>query len=136
MIQIIYGAKGSGKTNQIVEAANDYAKTAKGIVVYLDRTNHRIHDIDNSIRLVDASFYGLKSQSDLLSFIKGMLAANFDIERFYIDGLSRLLDCNVSELGEFYAGMEKLHEEQHVDFVLTASGAKEDLPEFVTKLIK
>lgn len=136
MIQIIYGAKGSGKTNQIVEDANNYAKLAKGVVVYLDRTNHRIHDLDNAIRLVDASYYELKTQSDLLSFIKGMLAANFDIERFYIDGLSRLLDCNVGELGEFYAGMEKLHNEQNVDFVLTASGAKEDLPDFVTKFIK
>ena len=92
MIQVIYGAKGTGKTKQIVDQANDFAKTAKGVVVYLDRTNHRLHDLHRSVRLVDASYYDLASQRDILSFIKGMLAANFDIEQIYIDGIARLLD--------------------------------------------
>lgn len=136
LIHVIYGAKGSGKTKQIVADANDFAQNAKGVVVYLDRSNHRMHDLHRNVRLVDASHYGLSSQRDLISFIKGMLATNFDIERVYIDGLSRLLDCNVSELGELYEGLEKVSNEHSVDFTVTASGALEDLPDFVTKHIK
>lgn len=136
MIQVIYGAKGSGKTKQIVVDANEYAKTAKGVVVYFDRSNHRMHDLHRNIRLVDASHYGLASQRDILSFIKGMLATNFDIEKIYIDGLSRLLDCNISELGELYNGLDVISAEHNVCFAITASGAKEDLPDFVTKHIK
>ena len=135
MIQVIYGAKGSGKTKQIVDQANEYAKTAKGVVVYVDRSNHRLHDLHRNVRLVDASYYDLKSQHDILSFIKGMLAANFDIEQIYIDGISRLLDCNVVELGELYAGLELISKEHNVNFVITASGAKEELPEFISKHI-
>ena len=59
MIHVIYGAKGSGKTKQIVADANEYAKTAKGVVVYFDRSNHRMHDLHRNIRLVDASFTDL-----------------------------------------------------------------------------
>ncbi|MCX4285876.1 MAG: twitching motility protein PilT [Clostridia bacterium] len=136
MIHVIYGAKGSGKTKQIVADANEYAKTAKGVVVYFDRSNHRMHDLHRNIRLVDASFYGLNSQRDILSFIKGMLATNFDIEMVYIDGLSRLLDCNVNELAELYNGLDDIAREHNVGFTITASGAKEDLPDFVTKHIK
>ena len=135
MIQVIYGAKGTGKTKQIVDQANDSAKTAKGVVVYIDRSNHRLHDLHRNVRLVDASYYDLKSQRDILSFIKGMLAANFDIEQIFIDGLSRLLDCNVSELGELYAGLELISKEHNVNFVITASGAKEELPAFIAKHI-
>ena len=135
MIQVIYGAKGTGKTKQIVDQANDFAKTAKGVVVYLDRTNHRLHDLHRNVRLVDASYYDLKSQRDILSFIKGMLAANFDIDHVYIDGIARLLDCNVAELGELYEGLELISKEHNVNFVITASGAKEDLPPFITKHI-
>ena len=135
MIQVIYGAKGSGKTKQIVDQANEYAKTAKGVVVYVDRSNHRLHDLHRNVRLVDASYYDLKSQHDILSFIKGMLAANFDIEQIYIDGIARLLDCNVAELGELYAGLELISKEHNVNFVITASGAKEELPEFISKHI-
>ena len=136
MIQVIYGAKGTGKTKQIVEQANAFAKTAKGVVVYIDRSNHRLHDLHRSVRLVDASHYDLTSQHDILSFIKGMLAANFDIEQIYIDGVARLLDCNVSELAELYAGLEVISKEHGVNFTITASGAKEELPDFITKHVK
>ena len=136
MIQVIYGAKGTGKTKQIVEQANAFAKTAKGVVVYIDRSNHRLHDLHRNVRLVDASYYDLKSQRDILSFVKGMLAANFDIDQIYIDGIARLLDCNVSELAELYTGLEVISKEHNVNFVITASGAKEELPEFISKHIK
>ena len=133
MIQIIYGSKGSGKTKRIVELANTLAKDAKGVVVYLDRTNHRMHDLDTTIRLVDASHYGLHTQSEVLAFVKGMLAANYDIELFFVDGLTRLLDCNISQLEEFYNGIGALSEEFGIKFVVTASGAREELPEFIAK---
>ncbi|MDE7454559.1 MAG: twitching motility protein PilT [Clostridia bacterium] len=136
MIHVIYGAKGSGKTKQIVDDANAYAVNAKGVVVYFDRSNHRMHDLHRNIRLVDASHYGLMSQNEILAFLKGMLAANFDIEMIYIDGLSRLLDCNVKDLGELYTGLEAIGAEHSVNFTITASGAKEDLPAFITKHIK
>ena len=136
MIHVIYGAKGTGKTKQIVDHANEFAKSAKGVVVYIDRSNHRLHDLHRNVRLVDASHYGLTSQHDILSFIKGMLAANYDIEQIYIDGITRLLDCNVSELGELYAGLEQITNEHGVHVVITASGAKEELPDFIAKFIK
>ncbi len=133
MIQVIYGAKGTGKTKIIVNAANEYAKQAKGVVVYIDRSNHRLHDLHRNIRLVDASAYDLHSQHDILSFIKGMLAANFDIEQIYMDGITRLLDCNISELRELYEGMETISREHNVNFCITASGAREELPDFIAK---
>ena len=135
MIHVIYGAKGTGKTKVLVDDANNYAQTAKGVVVYIDRANHRMHDLNRNIRVVDASHYGLESQKDILSFIKGMLAANFDIEKIYIDGLARLFDCNIAELGEVYQGLEDICKEFNINVTITASGALETLPEFVTKYI-
>ena len=136
LIHVIYGEKGSGKTKQIVSLANETAATANGVLVYIDRSNHRMHDLDRNVRLVDASAYGLRSQSDILSFIKGMIAGNFDIEKVFIDGLTRLLDCNVAELGVLYNGLEEISNEHNVDFVITASCAKENLPEFIAKHVR
>ena len=135
MIQVIYGEKGSGKTQQIVSLANSAAETAKGIVVYVDRSSNRMHDLARGVRLVDASHYGLTSQNDILSFIKGKLAANFDIEQVFIDGISRLLDCNVAELDVLYSGLEQISKEHNVKFVITASSAKEELPPFIAKYL-
>lgn len=135
LIQVIYGSKGSGKTKQIVDMANVAAKEAKGVVVYLDRSNHRMHDLHRNIRLVDASHFDLTNQKELVSFIKGMLAANFDIEHVFIDGLSRLFDCNIIELGEVYQGLDKLNQEFGINFTITASGEIDEMPEFVKKYI-
>ena len=135
MIHVIYGAKGTGKTKVLVDDANNYAQTAKGVVVYIDRANHRMHDLNRNIRLVDASHYGLESQKDILSFIKGMLTANVDIEKIYIDGLARLFDCNIAELGEVYQGLDKLAKEFSINFTITASGDVDELPDFVKKYI-
>ena len=135
MLELLVGKKGTGKTKVLVDDANNYAQTAKGVVVYIDRANHRMHDLNRNIRLVDASHYGLESQKDILSFIKGMLAANFDIEKIYIDGLARLFDCNIAELGEVYQGLEDICKEFNINVTITASGALETLPEFVTKYI-
>ena len=136
MIQVIYGEKGAGKTKQIVEQANAEVKNAKGVIVFLDHSNHRMHDLDRAIRLVDASHYGLCHQKDILSFIKGMLAANFDIEKIYVDGTTRLLDCNVADLQVLYDGIDAIGREFGVDFVITASAAKDQLPPFIAKHVK
>ena len=69
MIQIIYGSKGSGKTKKIVELANTLAPNAKGVVVYLDRTNHRMHDLDRNNRLEKHGNYGLKTQQEVLASV-------------------------------------------------------------------
>lgn len=136
MIHIIYGEKGSGKTKQIVALANETAESAKGVVVYLDRTNHRMLDLNRNVRLVDLSHYGLTSQHDIVAFIKGMMAANFDIEKVFIDGITRLLDCNIAELAELYAGLEEISADNDVDFFITASSAKENLPPFIAKFVQ
>ncbi len=136
MIQVICGEKGSGKTKQLVELANANGKSAKGIVVYIDRSNKRMHDLDRSVRLVDASHYGIKTQGEYIAFVKGMLAGNFDIETIYIDGLSRLFDCSVAEMEEIYQGIGSLSEEYGVKFVITASCAADRLPAFVAKYVK
>ncbi len=136
MIQVICGEKGSGKTKQLVDLANENAKSAKGVVVYIDYCNQRMHDLDRNIRLVDASHYDIKTQNEMIAFIKGMLAGNFDIETIYVDGLSRLLDCNIAEMEAIYDGIGKLTEEYGVKFVITASCAESELPAFVAKYTK
>lgn len=136
MIKIIYGEKGAGKTKQIVDNANESAKTAKGIVVYIDKDTNRMHDLDRPIRLVDAKSYGIETQDCLIAFIKGMLATNFDIEKILIDGMAKIVGVPIDQMEKVYSGIEEISEKYKVDFVITASCALEKLPPFVKKFIK
>lgn len=136
MIKVIYGEKGSGKTKQMIDSANNSAAVAKGDVVYIDINSNRIHDLDRAVRLVDAGSFAICGQKCLLAFIKGMIATNFDIEKIYIDGMAKIVNADISEMEVVYAGIEKISEDYSVDFVITASCALEKLPPFVAKYAK
>ena len=91
MINIIYGLKGSGKTQRIVDAANARAKTSKGCVIYItDQAAHSPY-IDNDIRFIDICKYNVTAEDTLVAFIEGLLAGNYDITDIYIDGPAKFM---------------------------------------------
>ena len=80
-INIIYGEKGSGKTKKMVDSANRSVEEAKGVVVYIDKDNSRIHDLEHTIKLIDASEYKVDSERPLSLFSKACLQATTTSKR-------------------------------------------------------
>lgn len=132
MISIIYGEKGTGKTKLIVDAANNSLSCAKGHLIFIDKNNSLIHNVHHKIRLVNAGEYELDGQIAFISFLKGLLAGNSDIEKVFIDGISKITKTDVNGLDVVFEALEKLSEKHDVDFVLTISCAKENLPPFIS----
>lgn len=133
MINLIYGAKGSGKTARIIACANDRVKNSKGNVVYItDREGHS-SDVDNAVRFIDIKRYGVDDEKSALSFIKGLLAGNYDITDVYIDGLAKFIKKDVGELENAMRELDLIGEEASVHFTLTVSAA--ELPDFMKKYI-
>lgn len=128
MISVIYGAKGSGKTKRVIEAANAAGESATGQVVFITDHDDSLV-IAPSVRFVNLDEYAVKSEDEFIGFIKGMLATNFDIEKVYIDGLSRLLDTPADKLDKVFAALDALADK--IDFVITVSADK--LPAFMAK---
>jgi archaellum biogenesis ATPase FlaH len=135
MINLIYGEKGTGKTKQMIDGANQSAQTAKGVVVYIDKDDSRIHDLDRSIRLVNTAAYQVSTQEQVVAFVKGMLATNYDIEKIYVDGLAKIVKSDLADMQAVYDGLGAIATEYNVDFVISVSCAKENLPAFVAKYL-
>ena len=91
-VQLIYGPKGCGKTKKLVDMANDSVKDAKGVLVYIDKDNSRMHDLDHAIKLVDASEYDVRCEKTFPAFVKGLLAGNYDIQKIYFDGIIKIVN--------------------------------------------
>lgn len=132
MIHLIYGAKGSGKTKKIIDAANDCLAKTNGDVVYIT-DNDKSLDIDKAIRFINADDYGIHCRGCLVGFVKGMIAANFDNNKFYIDGIGRLLGKAPEDLQETFDSLEEISEKYGADFTLTVSAA--EVPKFLKKYI-
>ena len=126
-IKIITGRTGEGKTKKMIEAANQTVGTLKGHAIYIDNTNTHRYALSHHIRLIEASTFPLKSQSDFLSFLCGILSANHDIEVVFIDELVKLSHCNMEELIDLFDKLKLLSDRYHVEFVIGASCTEKDL---------
>lgn len=135
MITIIDGAKGSGKTKKIIDSANDAVYASKGDIVFLSTTKRYRSEIKPQIKFINTvEDEGIKSKEMLIGFIKGMLAANYDIEYLFIDGVYKMMSTTIDsaemeELFDYFAGVSD------VKITLTISCDRESLPAFIAKYL-
>ena len=80
MIKVIYGAKGTGKTKQMIDAANEAVNTAKGHLVFITDTKRGMYDLEREVRFIDVSDFDVAGEAALCGFIKGVIAGNHDNE--------------------------------------------------------
>ncbi len=130
-IHLIYGPKGCGKTKKLVQIANDSVKTAKGVLIYVDKDNSRLHDLAHAIKLVDTSEYGVSTEDNFVAFVKGMLAVNYDIEKIFFDGIIKIVNKSVEQLSYLFEQLASLSQSTNVEFVFTFSYDKKELPSFM-----
>ena len=102
MIKIIYGAKGTGKTKQMIEAANAAVETAKGHLIFITDTKRYMYDLEREVRFIDVSEFDIAGEAALCGFVKGVIAGNHDNEYIYIDGVVRIAGKPVQEMATFF----------------------------------
>ncbi len=135
MIKVIYGAKGTGKTKMLIDAANAAVNEAKGHLIYITDTKRGMYDLERDVRFIDVSEYDIAGETALCSFVKGVIAGNNDNEYVFIDGVVRISGKPVAELASFFYMLDKVAEKGNLTITVTVSASKEELPDFVTKYI-
>ena len=133
MIKLICGEKGAGKTKKILDMANDTAQTSKGTVVFLDKDDSHKLGLSYKVRLNDMSEWRVSSDNELVAFIKGMLATNYDITDIFVDGVVKISGHPLEELANFFGCLERVISDKDVSVVLTISKDQNDLPDFLAK---
>lgn len=131
MVQIISGVKGSGKTGKIIEAAN--SENTNGNVVFLSTTDSYRVSIKPQIKFIDTKEEGVSGSDNVIAFIKGMLAANYDITALFIDGTLGMIKATADskEFKEFYNTLVSISDKSSVKFVITVSCDEKDLQNYI-----
>ena len=135
MIKVIYGAKGTGKTKMMIDAANETVKVAKGHMIFLTDSKRGMYDLEREVRFIDTSDYDIAGEAALCGFIKGVIAGNHDNEYVYIDGVVRIAGKPVAELAAFFYMLDKVSKTNNLTITVSVSAEKEELPDFVTKYL-
>ena len=135
MIKVIYGAKGTGKTKMMIEAANASVNEAKGHLIFITDNKRCMYDLEREVRFIDVSDYDIAGEAALCGFIKGVVAGNNDNEYVFIDGAVRIAGKPVAELAAFFYMLDKVSKNSNLVVTVSISATKEDLPDFVTKYL-
>lgn len=130
MIEIICGEKGKGKTKELLRRVNDAVGTANGNVVYLDKSQKHMYELNNKIRLINVADYPLTNCDEFLGFICGIISQDNDLEEMYFDSFLTISYLETEQ--DILRAIEKLDvisEKYKIKFVLSVSKDKEELPE-------
>ena len=133
MIKIIYGAKGTGKTKMMIDAANQAVDVAKGHLIFITDSKRGMYDLERDVRFIDVSEYDVAGEAALCGFVKGVIAGNHDNEYVFIDGVMRIAGKPVSEMASFFYMLEKVANDNGLTVYVSISAAKDELPDFVKK---
>lgn len=135
MIKIIYGPKGTGKTKQLIEAANSNAQGAKGLSVFITNNKRCMYDVSRNIRFIDVEDWAVAGEDALCGFVKGVAACNNDHEYIYIDGIARIAGKELSSLAGIFYMLDKISSENDITIYITCSCEEALLPDFVKKYV-
>ena len=132
MIKVVYGNKGIGKTKYLIASSNSLLDNCNGDIVFVNRGISHITNLKHPIRYVDISDFPITSLDQLLSFICGMIAQNYDTKAIYIDALSNYV-TKEAQYDYFFEQIKILSEKFDTQFVLSVSGDISSIPEYVYK---
>ena len=135
MIKVIYGAKGTGKTKMMIDAANAAVAQAKGHLIFITDSKRGMYDLEREVRFIDTSEYDIAGEAALCGFIKGVIAGNHDNEYVYIDGVVRIAGKPVQDMAAFFYMLEKVSKTNNLVITVSVSATKEELPDFVSKYL-
>ena len=135
MIKVMYGEKGTGKTKMMIDAANAAVADAKGHLIFLTDNKRCMYDLEREVRFIDVSEYDIAGENALCGFVKGVIAGNHDNEYVFIDGVVRIAGKPVGELATFFYMLDKVSKTNNLVITVSVTGAKEELPDFVSKYI-
>ena len=119
MIEIICGEKGKGKTKKLLEKVNHTVSTVTGSVVYLDKSQKHMYELNNQICLINVTNYPIYTYEGFIGFVSGLLSGNHDIECVFIDSLIKVAHLTDDMIADAVSALEKLSKE--VQFVCSIS---------------
>ena len=129
MVNLITGPKGSGKTQQIIELANEKDKTSNGNVVLIKKSHRDTYSVDFNVRAICMDDYkDIETLEEFVGFLYGMVAGNHDIDTIFIDGALKQADITLNSLPDFLQKLDKIATTNNIEFFVSVSASKEDIP--------
>lgn len=129
-VKAIVGRKGSGKTPIMLDQVESLANDKDSNIVFIEygKTVDRI--LPHSVRLIDITEYPVRGYGQLIAFLAGMNAKDYDISHIFIDSLLKIADdYDRDHLDEFLLSLENFAQRADVEITISISADRQDMTE-------
>ena len=128
MVKLLIGHKGSGKTNQMIQLANDGIATSDGSIVFINKNHRLMYELNYKIRVICMEdFEDITNIDEYIGFIYGIISSDHDIEMIFIDSILKHADVSLGDLPEFIDRLKGISEVYGLDFIVSVSADKEEM---------
>lgn len=128
MVQLVVGKKGKGKTKHLLDRVNKEIQTVSGNIVYLDKSTKHMYELNNKVRLIDVSSYMVSDSDEFVGFVCGIISQDHDLEQMYFDSFLKIACVDEDHVEPILNKLENISEVFGVNFILSISLDKEELP--------
>ena len=128
MVKLLIGHKGSGKTNQMLQLANEAVENAAGSIVFINKNHRLMYELNHRIRVICMEdFENITNTDEYIGFIYGIISSDHDIETIFIDSILKHADVSMGDLPEFIDRLKAISEIYDLNFVVSISAEKEEM---------
>ena len=128
MVKLLVGHKGSGKTKQMIDLANNMVENSKGSTIFINRDQRLMYDLKYRIRVICMEdFEHVTNSDEYIGFLYGIISSDHDIETIFIDSILKHADFKMSDLPEFIDRLKDISKNYGMDFVVSISAEKEEM---------
>lgn len=128
MVQLIAGKKGKGKTKHLLDKVNNEIKEIPGSIVYLDKSTKHMYELNNKVRLIDVSQFGIQDSGEFVGFVSGVISQDHDLQQMYFDSFLKIACLEGQDIMPVIEKLEKISTSFDVDFILSISLDESELP--------
>lgn len=129
MVEIIAGEKGKGKTKYLLDKVNESVKSASGNLVYLDKSQKHMYELNNKVRLINVTDFPVTNCDEFIGFICGIVSQDHDLQEMYLDSFLTIANITDDQINHAIEKLDVISEKYNVRFVLSVSRNEADLPE-------
>lgn len=128
MVKLLVGHKGSGKTKQMIDIANDAIETSRGSIIFINKNQRLMYDLKYRIRVICMEdFEHVTNSDEYIGFLYGIISSDHDIETIFIDSILKHADFKMSDLPEFIDRLKDISKNYGMNFVVSISAEKEEM---------
>ena len=135
MINVIIGAKGSGKTKYMVDHVNMAVKDEPGTLVFVSKDNRLMLDLKSAVRYINTEEFAVDDYNVLYGFLGGIISNNYDVSHIFIDSIWKVVNSAEAGFEGFLNKIEALGEKLNINFTITISADRAAAPEYLTKYL-